>query len=156
MDKLAHRSRRCAKPFLLSRCCSEDNWACQPDLLCNSSQKGATHSVQAARWVRTQSCSRNPNLAPNSNASEPPPSTSQTNPQEDSKRSLPQNLDTVPFKAEKGHWIKEVCKRASRHSQPNSASLLSLRWPSALASRQGKVLFAFHLYTMSFDKDWPK
>ena len=57
----------------LNHCHSEDNWACLPGPLYNSSQKGAVCSIQATRWV---SCSRSLNLAPNSNASENPPSRS--------------------------------------------------------------------------------
>ena len=58
MGELARNSRRRAQPFLVIHCCSEDNQACLPGLLCSSSREGVTHSVQVARWARTRSCSR--------------------------------------------------------------------------------------------------
>ena len=88
-DELARSRRKHAQPFLLSRCCSENNQACLPGTLCNSGQKGVMHSMQAARWARTQNCSRSPNLAPNSTVSKPPPSTIRADPQEKLKWSLP-------------------------------------------------------------------
>ena len=80
--------------FILSHCRNEDNRECLPGPPCNSSRKGATRSEQAASWARTRSCSRNPNLGPNSKASELPPSTSRVDPREDPKRSLPLDPDT--------------------------------------------------------------
>ena len=66
-------------------------------------------SVQAVRWARTRSCSRSPNLAPYSNSSESPLSTSRSDPREDSKRS-PLLDSVVPFETEKGHWTQEGCE----------------------------------------------
>ena len=93
--------------FTLSHWCSEVNQACVLGKLRNSSRKEATHSVPATREARTRSCSRSPNLAPNSNASDTPPPTSQADQQEDTKQSPPLDPDIVPFKAEKGHWTLE-------------------------------------------------
>ena len=42
--------------------------------------------MQAARRARTRNCSRSPNLVPYSSSSEPPPSTSRSDPREDPKR----------------------------------------------------------------------
>ena len=109
IPKLARSSRRRAQQFLLSYCCTKDNRACLLGLFSNLSRKGATRSVQAARWARTHSYSRSQNLAPNSNTSEPPPSTSRSDPREDQKRSAPLDPDTAPFETEKGHWIQEGC-----------------------------------------------
>ena len=63
--------------------------------LCNSSRQEITCSVQAERWARTRSCSSNSNLAPNSDASEPPPSINRVNLREDPKQSPPLVPDTV-------------------------------------------------------------
>ena len=76
-DELARSSEKCAQLFLLSHCCSEDICACLPGPPCNLSRKRTY-----ARWARTRSSSRSPNLVPNSNASEIPPSTSCADPQE--------------------------------------------------------------------------
>ena len=103
---------------------------------CNSSRKGAMRSVQATRGARTRSCSRSPNLAPNSNVSESSPSTSRAGPREDTKQSLPLVTDTVPFETEKGHWTQEDCE--GPHSRTNGASTLSLRRPSALGSTEAR------------------
>ena len=65
-DELALGSRRRAQPFLPSHCCSEHNKAYLPGPLWSLSRKGATRSVQAARWARIRSCLRSSNLAPNS------------------------------------------------------------------------------------------
>ena len=69
-DVLARSSRRHPQPFHLGHCCGEDNRECLPGPLCNSGQKGAMRSVQAARWARNRDYSKSLNLAPNSNASE--------------------------------------------------------------------------------------
>ena len=102
-------SRRCAQPFPLSHCCSEDNWACSPGSIWNSSWKETTHSVQATRWMRTQSWSRSPNQVPDSNESKPPPSTSRVDPHDDQKQNPPLNPNKVPFEAEKGYWTEKGC-----------------------------------------------
>ena len=107
MGELARSSGRRAQPFLLSHCHSEDNWAHLPGTLCNPGWRGATHFMQAARWVRTQNCSKSLNLVLISNASKLTPSTSQSNPREDLKLRLPLVSDTVPFETEKGHWTQE-------------------------------------------------
>ena len=51
MVKLACSSR-CAQPFPLNHSCSKDNQAFLPGPLCNSSQKRAMFSMQAARWMK--------------------------------------------------------------------------------------------------------
>ena len=48
-------SRRHAKLFLLSHCCSRGNRAYQPNPLWKPSQQRITCSVWASRWARTQS-----------------------------------------------------------------------------------------------------
>ena len=48
-DELSRSSIKRAKPFLLIH-----NQACLPGSVCNLSRKGATRSVQAAWWARTQ------------------------------------------------------------------------------------------------------
>ena len=73
-DELARSSRRHAQQFLLTHCHIECNRACLAHPLCSSSREGVTHSVQVARWARTQSCSRNSILVPNSSESGSPPS----------------------------------------------------------------------------------
>ena len=60
----ARSSRRHAKPFLLNHFCKGGNQACLPSMLCKSSHWGLMHSGRAARWARTQSCSRSSCLAP--------------------------------------------------------------------------------------------
>ena len=74
--ELARSSRSRAQPFLLNHCCDEHNQACLLGPLLSSSREGVTHSMQVARWVRTQSCSRSSILAPNSSGSESPPPSS--------------------------------------------------------------------------------
>ena len=64
--ELARSSRRRAQPFLLNHWRSEHNRACLPGPIWSSCREGVTHSVQVARWARTQSCSRSSILAPNS------------------------------------------------------------------------------------------
>ena len=108
--ELTRNSRRCVQPFLLNPCCCEENRACLPGPLCNSGRNEVTVSVQAARWTGTWNCSRNPNLAPNSNSIEPPTSTSRADPRENLKRNPPLVPNTVPFVAEKGHWTKKGCE----------------------------------------------
>ena len=49
-------------------------------------------------------------MAPNSNMSKPPPTTSQDDSREDLKYSLPLDPDIVHFDAEKGDWIQEGSK----------------------------------------------
>ena len=75
-SRLARSSRKHAKPFLLDHCCSEHNQAFLSSLLWKPSQWGATDSEQPARWVRTQSYSRSPNLTSNSIRSKSYPATS--------------------------------------------------------------------------------
>ena len=130
-------SRRRAQPFLLNHCCSKDNHAWLPGPLCNSNRKGITHSVQTARWARTR-CSISPNLAPNSNTSEPSPSTSWAYPWEWSRPLVP---DTVPFEVEKCHWTQEGWV------EPYGIHEKTVLFP------WGKVSVAFLLHTISFDKD---
>ena len=147
-DKFARSSRRRAQTFLLSHCHSEDNRACLPGSSCNSSCKGATRSVQAARWARTR-CSRSSNLAHNSNASELSPLTS---------RADSRNPYTAPFETEKRHWTQEGCRgpygiREQTVLRPSAYVDLQ---PEALTLRRGKTSLAFRLHTVSFDKDWPK
>ena len=117
--------------FFLSHCSSEDNRVCLLGTFCNSGRKGASRSVQATRWARTRNCSRSLNLAPNSIASELPPSTSRANPWEDPKRSPPLVPDTASFEPEKGHWTQ--LRKVLRHSQANKTFSLGV-W---LTARKG-------------------
>ena len=136
-------SRRRNQPFLQSHCRSEDNRACLSGLLCNASRGGATRSEQAA------SCSRNPNLAPNSNVSEPLPSTIWTDPREDPKRSIPLVLDSS-FRDRERSLDPGRLRRALRHLRTNGTSALGSNL------RHGKVSLAFLLHTVSFDEDRSK
>ena len=104
-DELALSSRRRAQPFILSHRHSEDNRACLPGRLVIQAEKG--QRVPCKPPGVGERCSRNPNLVPNSNASEPPPSTGRADPREDPKQNLPLDLHTITFETEKGHWIQE-------------------------------------------------
>ena len=77
-------------------------------LLFNSGQKVC--SVKPTRWARTLNCSKSPNLEPNSNASELPPSTSRVNTREYQKQSPQLVPDTALFKPRKVTWPKKVAK----------------------------------------------
>ena len=107
--EFARSSRRRAQPLLLSHCRSKDNRACLPGPPWNSSWEGATHSMQAANWVRTRNCSRSLNLVPNSNGSRSPLSSGCATPWEGPKWSPPLVPNTVLSKAVKGHCTQEFC-----------------------------------------------
>ena len=66
-----------------------------------------TRSVQAAKWARTRSCSRSPNLTPNSNRSGSPPTSSRVALWEGPKRRPPLVLYIVLSEAVKGHGIHQ-------------------------------------------------
>ena len=59
------------------------------------------------RWTRTWNCSRSPNLAPNSNGSVPPPSSSRVAPWEGPKWSPPLVSNIVLSEAVKDHWTQK-------------------------------------------------
>ena len=67
-----------------------------------------TRSVQAARWDRTRTFSKSPNLAPNSTECESPPVTSRVAPREEPKLNPPLTHDSVTFETKKGHLTEEV------------------------------------------------
>ena len=86
--KPTHSSRRHPQQFLPKHCHSGANQIYMLSPLWKSSWKGAMYSKRTARWARTWSCSRSPNLVPNSIGSKSSP--------EDPKWSPPLTTDTVP------------------------------------------------------------
>ena len=117
--ELARNSGRRAKLFLLSHWHREENRACLPGRLCNSSREGA---AQAARWATTRSCSRRPNLAPDSNAS-----------LSWSTRESGVEPTTIfrysSFRDRERSLDSGRLRKASRHLRANGVSPLSLRRP---------------------------
>ena len=119
---------------------SEDNRACLPGPPCISSWKGATRSVQTARWSRTRNYSRSPNLAPNSNVCESPPLISRVCPREDPKRNPPLDPDTVPLRPRKVTGPGKAAKGLTVFADKQFFAR-KLKKPSAWGSdfKQGKV-----------------
>ena len=76
--------------------------------LCKPSCWGPTRFEPAAWWARTRSCSRSPNLAPNSTGSKSPLPTSRADLLEDPRRNPPLTLYIAPYESMRGRWTEEV------------------------------------------------
>ena len=105
-DSLAVVEGVLSRFFQATAAASAIGHVCQARLVVQAG-KGVTHFAQVARWARTRSCSRSSILAPNSNESESPPSSSRAARWEDQKRNPPLAPDIVLFEAVKGHWTQE-------------------------------------------------
>ena len=143
MGKPICSSRRCAKLFLLSHCCSGGNWACLPSLLWKPNRQGATHSMWAARWVRTCWEQILPCDQPNH-----------------SSRWSEVELTTKSWYSSFWDWEKSLDSgrwwRVMQHSGKNGVS----RWPTTLLNlgatpKWGKASLTFRAHTISLEKDWP-
>ena len=128
---LARSSRRREIPFLPDRSHGEHYRSCLPSLPWKPSWQGVTRSDRAAKWVRTLSCSRSPNLAPNSIGSEIRPASSWVAPRVDPKQCSPPTPDIVLSWTVKSHWTQkgyeEPCsirQRADLHPSAYDGSQL--------------------------------
>ena len=113
----AHSGKKSARPFLPSLYCCGSNRAFFPNPLWRPSRRGVMHTERAARWVRTWSYSRSPNLSLNSIGNRSP--RWQTVPQAGPKQSSP--LVIVPSEAVMGSYARE-----------------KIRWPWDWISGRGK------------------